>query len=114
MPEPTRPTRAEIDLSAIAANVRAACGLAGPGSAVMAVVKADAYGHGAIPVARVALAAGATWLGVAIPEEAAALRAGGHRRRASWSSAPSHPNRRHSSRVTTWTSACPIPCRPRP
>lgn len=77
MAEPTRPTRAEIDLDAIAANVRAACGLAGAGSAVMAVIKADAYGHGAVPVARAALAAGATWLGVAMPEEAAVLRAAG-------------------------------------
>ena len=58
MPEPTRPTRAEIDLGAIAANVRVACGLAGPGAAVMAVVKADAYGHGAIPVAGAALRRG--------------------------------------------------------
>ena len=77
MAEPTRPTRAEIDLSAIATNVRMACGLAGSGRAVMAVVKADAYGHGAVPVARAALAAGATWLGVAMPEEAAVLRAAG-------------------------------------
>jgi alanine racemase len=77
MAEPTRPTRAEIDLDAVAANVRVACGLAGAGSAVMAVVKADAYGHGAVPVARAALAAGATWLGVAMPEEAAVLRAAG-------------------------------------
>lgn len=73
----TRPTRAEIDLAAIAANVRVACELAGPTAAVMAVVKADAYGHGAIPVARAALGAGATWLGVAVPEEGAALRAAG-------------------------------------
>ncbi len=43
----------------------------------MAVVKADAYGHGAVPVARTALDAGATWLGVAIPEEAVPLRAAG-------------------------------------
>jgi len=43
----------------------------------MAVVKAEAYGHGAVPVARVALDAGATWLGVAIPEEAVPLRAAG-------------------------------------
>jgi len=79
-PEPegvTRPTRAEIDLAAIAANVRVACELAGPTAAVMAVVKADAYGHGAAPVAREALGAGATWLGVAVPEEGAALRAAG-------------------------------------
>jgi alanine racemase len=73
----TRPTRAEIDLNAIAANVRVACALAGPGAAVMAVVKADGYGHGAPQVARAALRAGATWLGVAVPEEAAALRAAG-------------------------------------
>jgi alanine racemase len=43
----------------------------------MAVVKADAYGHGAVPVAQAALRAGATWLGVATPEEALALRAAG-------------------------------------
>ncbi len=73
----TRPTRAEIDLAAIAANVRIACELAGRTAAVMAVVKADAYGHGAAPVARAALAAGATWLGVAVPDEGAALRAAG-------------------------------------
>jgi len=77
----TRPTRAEIDLTAIAANVRTACKLAGTAAAVMAVVKADAYGHGAVPVARAALGAGATWLGVAAPEEAAALRAAGIRAR---------------------------------
>ncbi len=72
-----RPTHAEIDLSAIAANVALACRLAGPETRVMAVVKADAYGHGAVPVAKVALAAGAAWLGVAIPEEAVPLRAAG-------------------------------------
>ena len=43
----------------------------------MAVVKADAYGHGAVPVSKAALEAGATWLGVAVPEEAAPLRAAG-------------------------------------
>lgn len=43
----------------------------------MAVVKADAYGHGAIPVSRAALEAGASWLGVALPGEAEALRAAG-------------------------------------
>ncbi len=72
-----RPTRAEIDLSAIAANVALACRLAGRGTEVMAVVKADAYGHGAVPVARTALDAGATWLGVATPEEAIPLRGAG-------------------------------------
>lgn len=72
-----RPTTAEVDLAAIAANVQLACRLAGPGVQVMAVVKADAYGHGAVPVASEALAAGATWLGVAIPEEAIPLRVAG-------------------------------------
>jgi alanine racemase len=72
-----RPTYAEIDLAAIAANVGLACRLAGPGVQVMAVVKADAYGHGAVPVAGTALEAGATWLGVAIPEEAIPLRMAG-------------------------------------
>ena len=69
-----RETRAEIDLGAIRENVLLACRLAGPAAQVMAVVKADAYGHGAAPVARTALAAGATWLGVAVPEEAVVLR----------------------------------------
>jgi len=72
-----RETRAEIDLGAIRENVLLACRLAGPAAQVMAVVKADAYGHGAAPVARTALAAGATWLGVAAPEEAAVLREAG-------------------------------------
>ena len=72
-----RPTRAEIDLLAIAANVAVARRLAGRQTQVMAVVKADAYGHGAVPVARTALDAGATWLGVATPEEAVPLRAAG-------------------------------------
>jgi alanine racemase len=72
-----RPTYAEIDLRAIAENVTLACRLAGPTTRVMAVVKADAYGHGAVPVAKAALDAGAHCLGVAIPEEAEALRKAG-------------------------------------
>jgi alanine racemase len=66
--------RAEIDLAALRANVRALRERA-PGAALMAVVKADGYGHGAIPCARAAVAAGATWLGTATPQEALALRA---------------------------------------
>ncbi|GAA4013768.1 alanine racemase [Streptomyces marokkonensis] len=66
--------RAEIDLAALRANVRALRERA-PGAALMAVVKADAYGHGAIPCARAAVAAGATWLGTATPQEALVLRA---------------------------------------
>jgi alanine racemase len=69
-----RPTVAEIDLDAIRHNVR----LLQPASAeLMAVVKADGYGHGALPVARAALGAGATWLGVALVEEGILLREGG-------------------------------------
>ncbi|MEU9633339.1 alanine racemase [Streptomyces tendae] len=65
---------AEIDLAALRANVRALRERA-PGAALMAVVKADAYGHGAVPCARAAVEAGATWLGTATPQEALALRA---------------------------------------
>jgi len=68
---------AEIDLSAIAHNVRALKALTAPGTAFMAVVKADGYGHGAVPVARAALSAGATHLGVATIDEALALREAG-------------------------------------
>ncbi|MFD7692312.1 alanine racemase [Streptomyces sp. NPDC059805] len=77
-PQRTAPARAraEIDLAALRANVRTLRGRA-PGAALMAVVKADAYGHGALPCARAALEAGATWLGTATPEEALALRAAG-------------------------------------
>jgi alanine racemase len=64
--------KAEIDLAAIAANV--ALLQERSGVPVMAVVKADAYGHGLVPVARAAVAAGAPWLGVALLEEALALR----------------------------------------
>ncbi|MFI7402676.1 alanine racemase [Streptomyces sp. NPDC049541] len=75
---PTAPlrARAEIDLAALRANVRTLRALA-PGAALMAVVKSDAYGHGAVPCARAAVQAGAAWLGTATPEEALALRAAG-------------------------------------
>ncbi|MGW7274162.1 alanine racemase [Streptomyces sp. NPDC054864] len=68
--------RAEIDLAALRANVRTLRAHA-PGAAFMAVVKADAYGHGMVPCARAAVEAGATWVGTATPEEALALRAAG-------------------------------------
>ncbi|MFC7406548.1 alanine racemase [Georgenia alba] len=71
----THPARAIVDLAAIRHNVRT-LGAAAPSSAVMAVVKADAYGHGLLPVATAALQAGATWLGVAQVAEALPLRAG--------------------------------------
>jgi len=70
-----RPSRCVVDLDAIRHNVRR---LSGDDSAqVCAVVKADGYGHGAVAVARAAVEAGATWLAVALVEEAAALRAAG-------------------------------------
>lgn len=72
---PPGPT-AEVDLGAIAHNVRVLREHAGS-AAVMVVVKADGYGHGATPVARTALAAGAAELGVATLDEALALRRDG-------------------------------------
>lgn len=69
--------RVEIDLDRIAHNVRTLKALVPRGTSFMAVVKADGYGHGAVPVARTALGAGADRLGVATIEEAAALRDGG-------------------------------------
>jgi len=67
---------AVVDLGAIEHNVRVLCAHAGRAQ-VMAVVKADGYGHGATPAARAALAAGAAELGVATVDEALALRADG-------------------------------------
>jgi alanine racemase len=69
-----RPTVAVIDLDAIRHNVRA---LRPPQAEIMAVVKAEGYGHGAVPVARAAADAGATWLGVALVEEGMELRRAG-------------------------------------
>lgn len=68
---------AEIDLGAIARNVRALKALTPRGTRFMAVVKADGYGHGALPVARAALTAGAERLGVATLDEAIQLRDAG-------------------------------------
>jgi alanine racemase len=64
-----------IDLDAIRDNV--ATLRAGTTAEIMAVVKADGYGHGMLPSARAALAGGATWLGVATLDEALALRRAG-------------------------------------
>ncbi|MEU3072446.1 alanine racemase [Streptomyces laurentii] len=75
-PLPCR-ARAEIDLEALRANVRTLRARVAPHVQLMAVVKADAYGHGAVRCAEAALAAGATWLGTATPHEALALRAAG-------------------------------------
>jgi len=69
-----RPTVAMVDLDAVRHNVGA---VRPEGSEVMAVVKANGYGHGAVPVARAALEAGASWLGVALVEEGVRLRDAG-------------------------------------
>ncbi|MFC8171924.1 alanine racemase [Streptomyces sp. NPDC057242] len=74
---PPRRARAEIDLAALRANVRTLRARVAPHVRIMAVVKADAYGHGALRCARAALEAGADWLGTATPHEALALRAAG-------------------------------------
>ena len=68
---------ARVNLAAIERNVARLRGATGAGVALCAVVKADGYGHGAVPTARAALAAGATWLAVATAREAAELRAAG-------------------------------------
>jgi alanine racemase len=65
-----------VDLEAIRHNV-ARLRAAAPAAELMAVVKADGYGHGMVPAARAALRAGASWLGVCTLEEAQALRAAG-------------------------------------
>lgn len=72
-----RPTWAEINLSALAANFRAIKDRVGPDIKVMAVVKADAYGHGAIRCAQRLADEGADWFGVALPEEGVELRSAG-------------------------------------
>ena len=68
--------RAVIDLGALANNVEYLDRKTGT-AAVMAVVKADAYGHGLVPSARAAVAGGATWLGTALYQEALELRTSG-------------------------------------
>lgn len=68
---------AEINTDAIAHNIRQLKKLLAPDVTLMAVVKADGYGHGAIPCARTALANGAAFLGVARIEEALTLRRAG-------------------------------------
>jgi len=65
---------ATVDLSAVRHNIATLSGRLAPGAALCAVVKANGYGHGAVPVARAALRAGASWLGVATVAEAEELR----------------------------------------
>ncbi len=74
-----RDTRATVDLGAFRRNVGRLRSVLERGVMLMAVVKADAYGHGLLPVSRAAVEAGADWLGVAIPEEGVAIREAGLR-----------------------------------
>lgn len=69
-----RPTWVEIDLGAIAHNLREIKSRVGEGVGIIATIKADAYGHGAVKVARTCLAHGANMLGVATLSEALILR----------------------------------------
>lgn len=71
-----RPSSVEVDLGAIAHNVGVLVDRVAP-AAVCAVVKSDAYGHGAVPVSRAALGGGASWLAVCIPAEGVELREAG-------------------------------------
>lgn len=71
-----RPTWIEIDLEALANNVRRLVELMAP-ARIMAVLKADAYGHGAVKVARTAINNGASWIGVATLGEGITLRQAG-------------------------------------
>lgn len=71
-----RPTWAEINLDHLIHNFRVTKAAVGD-AAIMAAVKADAYGHGAVECARALESAGADWFGVALPEEGIALRQGG-------------------------------------
>ena len=71
-----RPSWIEVDLDAIESNVRVIRAAISP-AAVCAVVKADGYGHGAVPAAHAAVAGGATWLAVALVSEGVQLREGG-------------------------------------
>jgi len=72
-----RPTWAEIDLAALAHNLRLIRKRIGPDVRILAAVKANAYGHDAVECARRLEKEGADWFGVAIPEEGIELRSAG-------------------------------------
>ena len=72
-----RPTHVEIDLAALRFNLQQVGRKAGPDNKILAVVKADAYGHGATRVASALQAAGVHLFGVAITEEGMELRHAG-------------------------------------
>jgi len=70
----TRPAWVEVDLGAVRQNVHAVKDHLTPGTGYLAVVKANAYGHGDVEVSKAALAAGASWLGVILVDEGIRLR----------------------------------------
>ena len=72
-----RPTWAEIDLAALAHNFHVIKNQIGPDAKILAAVKANAYGHGAVECARRLESEGADWFGVALPEEGVELREAG-------------------------------------
>jgi len=74
---PARPTWVEVDLEAVAYNVQRVKEIVGPEVEILAVLKADAYGHGGLTVARTALNNGATFCGVASVNEAIRMRVAG-------------------------------------
>lgn len=75
--QPRRPTWAEINLNNLASNFKKIRERVSPAARVMAVIKANAYGHGAVECARRLAKEGADWFGVALPEEGTELRAAG-------------------------------------
>ena len=72
-----RPAHAVVDLAALAGNVRTVTRLVGDGVGIMAMIKADAYGHGAVPIAKKLVQCGVVALGVATVEEGLELRQAG-------------------------------------
>ena len=77
MPQPDPPAWLEVSLSAIANNISAVRHFVSPTTQVMAIVKANAYGHGLIPAAKATIKGGASALGVALLQEGVALRSAG-------------------------------------
>ncbi len=104
MSDPER-ALARIDLGAIERNCAMLRSLLGTARELCAVVKADAYGHGAAAVAAAAQRGGASWLAVAAAGEAAQLRAGRHRGPAAgaWARSRAPSSRRRSRRTPTWS-----------
>jgi alanine racemase len=77
MPTNQRPTWAEIDIHNLATNFQSIKKRIAPATKIMAVVKANAYGHGAVACAQLLATEGADWFGVALPEEGVELRLAG-------------------------------------